>query len=262
MKQEVEDHAIITPEDDTYRAYVASPQDFVIGVPTHVGSNVGHITPKDNHSVCVRFAEQPVDLEEPTPIRQQVPLHDAPHLCDNLTDYWTQYWRVDDPNRDIPPAFQEFLETIQPMPEFQVEVKNPRLWQFAIDSQKSHSARRVDGSSSAELQQLPPLAIEHLCDIMADMSKFPAWIMVTLTVVLPKVPGEITASQVRSITLFAQLYRTWSRVVSQQVLAKFASFMPSNKTGFLKHRGPMDASMMFAHFLAKAYNAGTAYLVA
>lgn len=192
-------------------------------------------------------------------IRQQVLLYDGPHLFDNLADYWTQYWRVDDPNRDIPPAFQEFLETVQPMPEFQVEAKNLRLWQFAIDSQKLHSARGVDGISSAELQQLPPLALGHLCDIMADMSKFPAWIMVTLTVAFPKVPGEITASQVHPIILFAQLYRTWSRVVSQQVLAKFASFMPSNITGFLKHRGPMDASMMFAYFLEKAHNAGTAY---
>eukprot|EP00438_Fugacium_kawagutii_P027321 Skav202721 [mRNA] locus=scaffold654:963827:967240:+ [translate_table: standard] len=180
-------------------------------------------------------------------------------MFQTLTNYWKRFWQVPDPDREVPHEFHEFLDQVEQQPEFHVEVTNVQHWHTAIAALKPHSARGIDGISAAELQQLPPLAIEHLCGIMAAMSEFPPWIMVANTIALPKVSGEISAAQVRPITIFAQLYRTWSRVVSQQILARFATLMPSNITGFLKHRGPMDASMQLAYFLEQAFHENTTH---
>eukprot|EP00438_Fugacium_kawagutii_P018507 Skav201480 [mRNA] locus=scaffold828:134544:137840:- [translate_table: standard] len=138
------------------------------------------------------------------------------------------------------------------MPEFDVAVADPSLWHEAVSSLKASSARGIDGISAAELKALPEPLIERLAHVMSHLATFPPWFMVALTIPLPKVAGQVRVGQVRPITIFAQLYRTWSRVVSQQILSRFSSFLPSSITGFLRHRGPLDASMSFAFFLERS----------
>eukprot|EP00438_Fugacium_kawagutii_P008049 Skav223958 [mRNA] locus=scaffold3540:149971:153246:+ [translate_table: standard] len=145
-----------------------------------------------------------------------------------------------------------FLTNVEQIPEFHVEVGNPSHWIRAIEAQKSSSARGIDGISGAELKQLPRRAIEQLATLTAELSQFPSWFMTVLTVALPKIAGSVQVSQIRPITIFAMLYRTWGRVISQQILCRFAAMMPSGITGFLKHRGPIDASMTLAFLLEKA----------
>eukprot|EP00438_Fugacium_kawagutii_P030139 Skav208655 [mRNA] locus=scaffold3489:130348:135513:+ [translate_table: standard] len=259
MVHQVHQSAILVEEHRCWRAYVADPSEFAMDAPVHFGGHTGRLVDRDEHSVVLETA-QPIFLQDSeVDLDQQMVLYDAPHLFDRLTRYWRQFWVVDDPARAVPPEFENFLNNVQQLPEFQVEIRNPDLWMAAIGSLKPNTARGIDGISSQELQQLPRGHVASLCRIMADMAEFPPWFMLTMTVALPKVVGQVKVGQIRPITIFAQLYRTWSRVVSQQVLGKFSSFLPSGVTGFLRQRGPLDASMSFAFFLEQAALQGSSH---
>lgn len=263
LQHHVGEQAILHHDDNLIRAFLPNPHQFVHRVDIVIGETAtAQLVSKDSLSITVRPSADTFamiqNLEE-TSVCQKVPLYDAPNLFTCLTNHWQQYWLVDDPDRDLPDEFHHFLDQVDQLPEFHVEVSDPKHWHAAIDSLKAHSARGVDGISAAELKQLPAKAIERFGQIMSNLQQFPSWMMIAHTIALPKKTGAISAAQVRPITIFAQLYRAWSRVVSQQVLTKFAAIMPSNITGFLKHRGPMDASMSFAYFLETVFREQTSH---
>eukprot|EP00438_Fugacium_kawagutii_P019348 Skav204105 [mRNA] locus=scaffold1472:214438:219609:+ [translate_table: standard] len=253
-----EDTAVLVPEGELFRTYVAHPRQFVKDASILVDQHVCQVLDKDDHSLLIKSTVPP-PLDSEVDVRQDLVLYDSPHLFDKLTSFWCQYWNVSDPDRDVPSEFQQFLDAVQTLPEFHVEVASVEHWESAIKSLKPSTARGVDGISARELQSLPKGLIVQLASIMASMSVFPSWFMLTLTVALPKVAGSVRVGQIRPITIFAQLYRTWSRVISQQILCKFSGFLPSGVTGFLRQRGPIDASMAFAFFLEQAHHASDSY---
>ena len=113
----------------------------------------------------------------------------------------------------------------------------------AVKALKSCSGRGIDAISAAELQSLPDDAIIHLGQILSGYTTgFPAWLMIARTVALPKTSGVVMPSQIRPITILAQTYRLWSKVVCTAILRHFASAMPADITGLLKSRGPLDAA--------------------
>eukprot|EP00438_Fugacium_kawagutii_P017616 Skav201058 [mRNA] locus=scaffold2848:5823:10331:- [translate_table: standard] len=255
----ITEEALVVQENQYVRAYVANSTAFVKDAPVKIDQQVGRIVDIDDHSLLVTLPDGVDQLEGEVPIVQECNLFNTTHLFDAMTDYWQNYWMVPDPDRELPDSFRAFLSYLQQAPNFEVEVKNPTLWIQAIKAQKANSARGIDGISSAELKTLPDKAIEDLATILGNMSVFPDWFMLALTIPLPKKSGVIGAGQIRPITIFSQLYRTWSRVVSQQILSRFADLMPVSITGFLKHRGPMDASVQFAYFLEKATRTGDVF---
>lgn len=72
------------------------------------------------------------------------------------------------------------------------------------------------------------------------------------TIPLPKVDEVPLASQIRPISILCQLYRTWGRVVSTQIIAHFSRVLPCWLTGFLRRRGPLDACYLQAALVEKA----------
>ena len=160
-----------------------------------------------------------------------------------LSAFWTPLWQrplVEEAVPDLHP----FLSNLpSDFPEVSIDLTNPQLWVSAVRSLKPSSGRGVDAISAAELQSLPDLAIHHLGRVLASYtSGFPEWLMLARTVALPKVPGFVKSSQIRPITIMAQTYRLWSKVVCQVILRHFSSLMPVEITGLLKNRGPLDAA--------------------
>eukprot|EP00438_Fugacium_kawagutii_P022979 Skav236568 [mRNA] locus=scaffold2180:68365:72048:+ [translate_table: standard] len=256
ITREEQAESIVVPEDGCYRVYVNDPSRFQTATPLKLGQQDGWIRDRDPHSLLLTLPSSDGEPTSEETVTQTVALFDTPDLFTELTNYWRQFWHVPDPDREVPADFRQFADKVQQVPAFHVEVRDPDLWMQAIRQQKSTSARGIDGISGAELKQLPRATVTHLAKIMASMSIFPPWFMVALTVALPKVSGPIRVSQVRPITILAMLYRTWSRVVSQQILCRFANMMPQGITGFLKHRGPMDACMALAHHLETSRHNG------
>eukprot|EP00438_Fugacium_kawagutii_P016385 Skav210367 [mRNA] locus=scaffold1357:247789:250977:- [translate_table: standard] len=77
------------------------------------------------------------------------------------------------------------------------------------------------------------------------------------TVPLPKVPEAPSSDQVRPITILAQLYRSWSRLISAQLIDHFSSCLPAWLTGFLRQRGPMDACYVQSMLVEQSIAHGT-----
>ena len=66
-----------------------------------------------------------------------------------------------------------------------------------------------------------------------------------------------TIEEFRPITVLAQCYRLWSKVVTRVILQKLGTLMPKEVTGFLPGRGPADASYCQQFLLEGAHATNT-----
>ena len=121
----------------------------------------------------------------------------------------------------------------------QIVLDDDQLWFDAVKDLKPNSGRGIDAISSSELKGLPNTAISDLAKVMTSYQlSFPDWFMLARTIPLQKVHGRPRASQTRPITVLAQLFRVWGRVLAKQLLHHFAKVMPPSITGMLAARGP------------------------
>lgn len=164
------------------------------------------------------------------------------HIMESLSNFWTPLWQR--PTEEgVMDLMQPFLAGITQLSPIELDLSDPQLWLQAVKALKPSSGRGIDAISAAELQSLPPDAIVHLGNILSSYTEgFPEWLMIARTVALPKTSGVVLPSQIRPITILAQTYRLWSKVVCTAILRHFASVMPADITGLLKCRGPLDAA--------------------
>lgn len=146
----------------------------------------------------------------------------------------------------------KFLHTLPDLPPPVVDLSNPELWISAVKSLKPHSARGIDGISAAELQSLPTGAIIELANILCSFDQgFPAWLMVARTFAVPKCTSIPSSKDIRPITVLAQVYRLWAKVVCSQLLKHYSAFLPPEIWGLLRGRGPFTASYQMQWWLEK-----------
>ena len=75
--------------------------------------------------------------------------------------------------------------------------------------------------------------------------------MVARTFAVPKCTTTPRSRDIRPITVLAQLYRLWARVVCSQMLRHYSSFLPPEIWGLLRGRGPFTASYQLQWWLEK-----------
>ena len=190
---------------------------------------------------------QPLEIQD-TQLRleQHQFIHNKQAIFDALTRYWLPFWQTGAQfSLQHARQFSEYLGHIpQTFPEIVVDVDSHQVWIDALSGMKSKTARGVDGFAVDELRMLPPSAIQdlrRLCTVVYA-NGFPDWFMVARTIALSKVHGTPAPHQVRPICILATIYRLWGKVICQQIIAQLSCHLPSQLTGFLKGRGPLQAA--------------------
>ena len=238
--------ALVAPNDDqTFQVWCDSPLDFSTTQPVQLDDFWYSISSKSNHGLVVKPLDRSTVPPAEAVLTQSVEIQHPDQIFARLHDFWAPYWERQEEDPVMDQMFQDFLDRLPhdlPPPAFNVD--DSQLWLNAVRSMKTRSARGVDGISSWELKQLPAQAILDVGTILNGYhGGFPDWFMMALTTPVPKVPDVPTVAQLRPITILAQLYRLWSRVICQNLLRHFSRFLPPDLTGLLVGRGPLDASM-------------------
>ena len=257
LKEVVSEQCLVVAESDTrVIAFCDNPQQFSFHAPLQLDGCPCRITEMDSYSLIVRPNSPDHEWkEEGIAIQEQI-LTKPKDIVERLNQFWLPYWEHPDASQATAPEFEAFLETLPELPSPSVLIDRVELWMQAVSNLKSRSARGIDGISSAELQALPQKAIQELATILCSYSQgFPPWLMVARTFAVPKCATVPRNSDIRPITVLAQVYRLWARVVCSQLLSHYSTVLPPEIWGLLKGRGPFTASYQLQFWLEKlAFN--------
>ena len=244
IAQKISEPGIVVEESPVViRVFCDRPEQFDSSTSVLVDQVTCHIQTIDNDSLVVQHQEGAHTWPEEVVITQQL-VHFTPKaIVAALVDFWDPFWNNPRSGEDLQPVFQQFLDTLPAIPSPEICIDDPVLWIQAVRSLKPTSARGVDAISAAELQMLPPEAIGDLGRVLCNYhSGFPPWLMVARTFAVPKTESTPTAGEIRPITVLAQTYRLWAKVICKQLLEHFSKVMPAEIWGLLRGRGPFGAS--------------------
>lgn len=242
IRHQVSDTAILVPQEDgNMIAYCQHASQFRQEAIVHIHETTATLIDKDCHSITLRVHGQIPDSEQ-CDIHQTVVTTHPCEIMQNLQEYWNQYWTVDPDRLQPPRSFRDMLCNLPCILQDQpMDFADPKEWYQAVKMLNAKSAKGIDGISAAELQSLPCQAIDHLREILINLQCFPSWMMIAKTTPVPKV-DQPHVHEYRPITVLAQCYRLWSKVVTRILLRKLSLKMPAEVTGFLPGRGPADAT--------------------
>ena len=247
---------VIVPEDaGHFQVWCDDPEPFTCTQLAQVGEHWCSIISKTPHGLLVKPVER-VDLSDCTVIFQEIETIDPRQICHRLQHFWQPFWEKESVPPDAPFEFQRFLDEIsQLVPAPVVRMDDFDLWTQAIRSMKTHSARGVDAIAASEIKKLPHSALFDLMNIMNSYSDgFPGWFMVAITAPVPKTVHTPQVSEIRPITILAQLYRIWSRVLCKQLTCHLSRYMPSDITGLLIGRGALDSALRQQFLIETAHD--------
>lgn len=173
-----------------------------------------------------------------------------------MSNFWNGFWQRNDIENEADFSLED-ANTLQEIKSIVAErdLNLPNAendldsWKEAIRTNKKSSAPGCDGVTFAELAELPEQAIALLVNVVANLSAFPAWFMLSRTIALPKKLDRPTASDSRPITIMATIYRLWSKVTCRAILKALAYHLPISITGMVPGRGAFDASYMLQTML-------------
>ena len=253
-KHEFRDVIVTDNQDGTYQVWCDQPQAFSACQLLQVSDHYCSYVSQDAYSLQVR-PNQPVDLTQEDTLSQTYEIHEPSQIFHDLQQFWKPFWERE-PNLEPDPHMQHLLSLIpEDFPPAAVDVHDISLWTAAISALKVPCARGVDAISTQELKMLPLDAVVHLRDVLTSyQTGFPTWFMMALTCPVPKVPETPLVGQIRPITLLAQLYRLWSRVICKQLLKHLSSQTPEPLTGLLQSRGPLDSVMRQQFYIEQCHH--------
>ena len=166
-------------------------------------------------------------------------------------DFWSPFWNrdeYDDIVSDKPwESIIDIIDKVPSIPEMDLQLENPDVWIRTIKKLKKGKAAGYDGWFADDLKLLPYEAIKHLCCIASRAwdTGFNAEYMQARTILLAKVEKVKTMSQCRPITILGQIYRLMTKIVADQILSFWASWLPSTISGGIPGRG--SRMLMMAH---------------
>ena len=253
-----EECSLVVENPNNIWAYCDNPSQFVCQAPLQLDGSACRVQQIDDYGLLVT----PFDTERDWPqecvaIQEQV-LTRPQDIVDRLNAFLMPYWTNPAASHGLSGEFQVFLDTLPDLPTPRLQLNNHELWMNAVASLKPHSARGVDGISASELQTLPPSAIADLATVLCSYHQgFPAWLMVARTFAVPKCNTTPRSSDIRPITVLAQVYRLWARVICSQLLSHYSALLPQEIWGLLRGRGPFTASYQLQWWLEKLAYEGT-----
>eukprot|EP00438_Fugacium_kawagutii_P031154 Skav200599 [mRNA] locus=scaffold1278:134083:138135:- [translate_table: standard] len=162
---------------------------------------------------------------------------DPQEACDAFFQYWDQYWMRDDPTKDPNHEWSEFRDFLEVLPQTSnVTLGEPIThdeWIQALKKTKTGTARGVCGFSQPELACMHVDLKNRIIQFFASSERegLPPWMMVAKTVLIPKKEGTCKISDMRPITIFALLLRTWERVLAKRLLRSWMPTLPASIVG-------------------------------
>ena len=244
-------NALIVPENNHQRVFADNCNAFQLDSQVMVDNVPCNIIEKDDNSLLVHPVTEH-DWPDAADV-QQTQHHCTPDkMLAMLHAYWQPFWT----KSEIQPTEDQLSSLLQTVPNLPIPEcpEDLNLWVQAIRTLNPNSARGIDGISAQELRILPRHAIQHLMTIMNGYKEgFPMWMMWTRTMPVPKKEGVITPSQIRPISVMAQLYRLWSKIQCRHVLLHIYKSLPKAITGFVPDKGPYDAIYEMQWYLEQAH---------
>ena len=236
---------VVPEQNSTFQVWCDDPEAFTGTQLVQLDDHWCSILSKTAYGLLVKPVDARADLSSCTTLFQEVETIEPKEICHRLQSFWKPYWECESVAHDAPYQFQQFLDEIARfIPAPVVRADDFTLWQQAIKSMKTHSARGIDGIAAAEIKKLPDAALWDLMQIMNTYQDgFPSWFMVAITAPIPKTVHTPQVSEIRPITILAQLYRIWSRVICKQLTSHLSRYLPADITGLLIGRGALDSSL-------------------
>ena len=165
-------------------------------------------------------------------------------------EFWCPYWLRDQgPELTSLDSWKDFMEILETCPA----IPTPRLdgkhtldeWKQAIRSTKVETSRGICGFSQPELKAMSNSLLEKLIDVMhsATQHGLPPWVMIAKVVLVPKFPQASLIKDMRPITIFSLIFRTWSKVCARRLLFHWSFHLPPCIVGALPKRSCSQLSL-------------------
>eukprot|EP00438_Fugacium_kawagutii_P022750 Skav214764 [mRNA] locus=scaffold1230:158615:162745:+ [translate_table: standard] len=175
---------------------------------------------------------------------------DPDRIAASFFEYWAPFWLRDnhDDLHSCEP-WHEFLELLKRVPALDMPDLDRCLtcdeWIHAIKRTKPKTSRGICGFSQPELLRMHPKLLEVIVQLFNDAvtTGLPAWLMTSKVLLVPKFPGGVLIKDMRPITVFSLLYRTWSKAVAFRVLQAWGTRIPNNVVGALPGRSCSTLSL-------------------
>ena len=174
---------------------------------------------------------------------QKRPVHDPEELHREFFDFWAPFWLRDQGEMQIDVnAWPEFLELASSVGFGEGSVTHHPTsvadWRTAIKHTKSSTARGACGFSQPELASLEDFFLQNLASLFekATACGLPEWLLIARVALIPKVENASTVGQMRPITVFALVFRIWSKIVAKRLLQAWSYTLPPTVTAGLPRR--------------------------
>ena len=174
---------------------------------------------------------------------QKRPVHNPDDMHREFFDYWAPFWLRDQGESQIDVnAWPEFLE-LATSAGFHVGHSDHKPttvceWKTAIKATKPSTARGACGFSQPELLSLSDCLLRNLVMLFekATICGLPDWLLVARVALIPKSEDASTVGQMRPITIFALVFRVWSKIVARRLLLSWSYSLPPTVTAGLPRR--------------------------
>lgn len=85
----------------------------------------------------------------------------------------------------------------------------------------------------------------------------PSWLMTARTILLPKSPGSNTIANMRPITIFSLLMRTWEKIIARRLLTHWQYSLPNQVVGAVPKRSAVQLVLSGALRVEHALTVGS-----
>eukprot|EP00438_Fugacium_kawagutii_P034154 Skav226362 [mRNA] locus=scaffold290:35852:41140:- [translate_table: standard] len=204
----------------------------------------------------LRNADMPIPTEGQ--IQQTQITMNPQDVASQLDQYWGQFWRRDTEHslrhEEDWGLFFNLLDRVEPLEPMDIDLLDVNLWQDAIKSLRSGTARGACGWHADELKTLPIQCIQQLAQAFNEVvpGSFPPHLMRARVIALKKTVDADRAKMTRPITILSLLYRLWSRATTRAILLRWSQTFPAAVTGFLPGRSVQCFQYAFQHSLEQA----------
>jgi ribonuclease HI len=192
---------------------------------------------------------------------------DPDEVAKAFFEFWAPFWLRDKDDELVDPkSWSEFLTLLEKIPALHTPdiSGNQTLaeWRFAIKSTKHETARGVCGLSQPELAAMDDTLLQYIVSSFnaAKNHGLPAWLMLAKVFLVPKTAEARTFDQMRPITVFALVFRIWTKVAARRLLLQWKLTLPKNVVGALPGRSctnlTLDTGLKIERFLRLGTDAG------
>eukprot|EP00435_Cladocopium_sp_Y103_P036830 s365_g9.t1 len=179
-------------------------------------------------------------------------------------EFWAPYWLRDNEHEltDIT-AWSDFLNLLEQIPN----LSTPDLsgdhslqeWKTAIKMTKTETARGVCALSQPELQYMHDDLLSRIiaaCNL-AKHAGLPPWLMLAKVFLVPKNNEAKSFDQMRPITVFALVFRIWTKVAARRLLLQWKNILPKNVVGAIPGRSSTTLTLENGLQIEKYLRLGT-----